>query len=71
MKVAKLSGVALIISLSLNVFLLASLATYGVWLLSNSLDILVRAVLSFLVWIVCFGAGTLAFWKIVERLSPS
>jgi len=66
---AKLSAVALIISLSLNVFLLASLATYGVWLVSNSLEVLVRAVVSFLVWIVCFGAGTIAFWKIVERLS--
>jgi len=67
----KLSAVALVISLSLNVFLLASLATYGVWLASGSLQLSARGLVSFLTWIVCFGAGTLAFWKMVERLSPN
>jgi len=66
----EVSRVALVISLSLNIFLLASLVTYGVWVVAQPLNATLRGFASLLVWIVCFGAGTLAFWKIVERISP-
>jgi len=60
----------LIISLSINVFVFSSLAMYGVWLVSGSLlDAFWRGVTSLFVWMVTFGAGTVAFWRIIVKFS--
>jgi hypothetical protein len=59
----------LVISLSLNVFLLAAVVTYGSWFALADIDKLSRAVLSVFVFVLSFGAGTILFWKIVSWLS--
>jgi hypothetical protein len=66
-----LPRVVLIISLSLNVFVFASLAMYGVWLVASPLSDFWRGVTALLVWIATFGAGALVFWKIVAGISAS
>jgi hypothetical protein len=66
---AKISRVALVISLSVNIFLLASIAMYGTWLVSYNLDEIWRGITAFTAWIVTFGIGAIVFWKIVERVS--
>lgn len=67
----ELSRVALVISLSVNVFLLASLATYGIWIVAHPLSTSLRGLVSLIAWIVFFGSGTLAFWKVIDKLSAS
>jgi hypothetical protein len=65
----RLSKTVLIVSLSLNVFVFASLAMYAAWLAAEALDNLLQGLLALFVWIATFGASTLVFWKIVEKTS--
>jgi hypothetical protein len=60
---------ALIISLSLNVFLLSAFVMYGAWLESGDLGKLTRALVSLAAYVVSFGAATVVVWKIVSQLS--
>jgi hypothetical protein len=64
--------VILIVSLSINIFLFSSLAMYGTWLASGSLlSDFWRGITSLFVWIGTFGAGAIAFWRIVEKISAT
>ena len=65
----RLSKTVMVISLSLNVFVFASLAMYGTWLATAVLDDFWRGVTALSVWIGTFGVSTLAFWKIVQQIS--
>jgi hypothetical protein len=65
----RLSRTVLIVSLSLNVFVFACLAMYGTWFAAASLGSLWRGLIALFVWIATFGASTLAFWKVVEKIS--
>lgn len=65
----RLSKSALIVSLSVNVFMFASLAMYGTWLASASLDDFWRGLVALGVWIGTFGGGALVFWKIVREVA--
>ena len=64
-----LAKTVLVISLSLNVFMLASFLMYGTWLAAGSLGKLTRALLALFVYVFSFGAGAVVFWKIIERIS--
>ena len=64
-----IARVILVISLSVNVFLFASLAMYGTWLITPYLADFWRGIVSLTVWISSFGVGALAFWKIVSGIS--
>jgi len=63
----------LIISLSLNVFVFASLAMYGTWIVVSGFvsSTLWRGIVSLFVWIVSFGAGAVAFWRVIDKFSSS
>jgi hypothetical protein len=64
--------VLLIVSLSINIFVFSSLAMYGTWLATGFLlTTFWRGITSLFVWIGTFGAGAVAFWKIVEKISVS
>ena len=68
----KMLRTLLIISLSINVFVFSSLAMYGTWLASGwLLDTFWRGVFSLFVWIATFGAGAVAFWRVIEKFSSS
>ena len=64
-----IARIALVISLSLNIFVLACLAMYGTWLATPWLNSFWRGVSSLLVWIISFGIGALAFWKLILSMS--
>ena len=65
----RLSKTALVVSLSLIVFVFACLAMYVAWLVAASLGDFWRGLSALLVWIVTFGASTLVFWNIVQKIS--
>ena len=66
---SKWTRVVLIVSLSINVFAFASISMYGTWLATYMLDDMTRGITALSVWIATFGAGTVAFWKVVEQIS--
>ncbi len=62
--------IALIVSLSVNIFVFSSLAMYCTWLATGwALSAFWRGVTALLVWISTFGAGSVAFWKLIEKMS--
>ena len=62
--------ILLIVSLSINIFVFSSLAMYGTWLATAFLfNAFWRGITSLFVWISTFGAGAIAFWRIVEKMS--
>lgn len=61
----------LVVSLSLNVFVFASLAMYGTWIVMAAFSSFWRGIISLFIWIASFGAGTLALWKIIEGLTEA
>ena len=68
----KMIRVLLVISLSINIFVLSSLAMYFTWLATGFIiSDFWRGVTALFVWISTFGVGAVAFWKIVEKLSTS
>ncbi|MDG6994362.1 MAG: hypothetical protein JRN52_00445 [Nitrososphaerota archaeon] len=66
---SKWTRVVLVVSLSINVFAFASISMYGTWLAAYMLDDMARGIAALFVWIATFGAGTVAFWKVVEQIS--
>lgn len=68
----KLLRIILIVSLTINIFVLSSLAMYCTWLATGLLlTTFWRGMVSLFVWISTFGAGAIAFWKIVVKMSTS
>ncbi|MGI0090269.1 MAG: hypothetical protein ACREBS_01040 [Nitrososphaerales archaeon] len=64
--------ILLIVSLSINIFVFSSLAMYGTWLATGwLLSAFWRGITSLFVWISTFGAGAVAFWKVIEKLPSS
>ena len=62
--------IALVISLSINIFVFSCLAMYGAWLATEELlTTFWRGITSLFVWIGTFGVGATVFWRIVEKMT--
>jgi len=51
-------------------FVASILAAYASWEVVSGTATVWRMIIMTLVWIAAFAAGTLLFWKVVERLAP-
>ena len=51
-------------------FAVSILAAYASWEAVTGVAVIWKMIVMTLVWIAAFATGTLAFWKVVERLAP-
>ena len=71
-EVSSMIRVLLVVSLSINIFVFSSWPCAGTWLATGFLSSAFwRGITSLFVWISTFGAGSVAFWRIIEKISAS
>ena len=51
-------------------FGVSTLSAFVTWESITGIAVVYRMVAMTLVWIAAFAAGTMLFWKVVERLAP-